>query len=503
MRNNPAEKACHNCRRRRLKCDRTLQSCHKCARTGQECLGYGKLFLWNNGVASRGKMMGKSYAAPASQTHGKVIPNTGYPALSVHPPLLDPLLQSLDKPSRGYLYHFALNLSDDMVISDPSDWNPFRSLIPLSREHPILLHAIVANAAVHVSCLHHQTIAAPATGYHIGSLCASTYHADPSSRAMVDALSAKHKALVLLRHALSDVSNIDVDLVVTVIHLFITFDLIGPSEDEWRAHVQGAIRLITGLKSLETHQTSPVALIRDRITSDCLVYYVLGCTLMGSNHLSDPFLFPGDIVAALIRAEANSWLSLPTPLLQILFKACELSNLASTMTGSTKDASAITYASTLLQAAQTFDINAWAESLEGTRSRTQSRIHAAVSHQNAVRIYICRSIDQISSLDDDPEKLVANIISHLSHVGVTDPVFKATCWPTFISGVETNNLVYRQWALDRLHTFWNIFHWGYLKIAIEVMQTTWSLRDACGYNATGEGNWIRQLKGLKRYPLIA
>ena len=56
-------KACHNCRKRRWRCDRSLPSCQKCSTAGTECLGYGKLFKWNSGVASRGKMMGKSYDA--------------------------------------------------------------------------------------------------------------------------------------------------------------------------------------------------------------------------------------------------------------------------------------------------------------------------------------------------------------------------------------------------------------------------------------------------------
>lgn len=54
-------KACHNCRRRRVRCDSSVPVCQKCAKAGQECLGYGKLFIWNQGVASRGKMMGKTF----------------------------------------------------------------------------------------------------------------------------------------------------------------------------------------------------------------------------------------------------------------------------------------------------------------------------------------------------------------------------------------------------------------------------------------------------------
>lgn len=55
---------CYTCRRRRVKCDRQLPHCAKCLRTKLECLGYTKPLIWNKGVASRGKMMGKTFPAP-------------------------------------------------------------------------------------------------------------------------------------------------------------------------------------------------------------------------------------------------------------------------------------------------------------------------------------------------------------------------------------------------------------------------------------------------------
>ncbi|TLD19047.1 hypothetical protein PspLS_09857 [Pyricularia sp. CBS 133598] len=53
-----APQKCHNCRRRRLRCDRAIPACQKCADYGQECLGYGNLFRWVGAVASRGKRAG-------------------------------------------------------------------------------------------------------------------------------------------------------------------------------------------------------------------------------------------------------------------------------------------------------------------------------------------------------------------------------------------------------------------------------------------------------------
>jgi hypothetical protein len=47
----PSEPQCHNCRRRRIRCDSTLPSCRKCTRKGLDCPGYGrhKPLVWLEG----------------------------------------------------------------------------------------------------------------------------------------------------------------------------------------------------------------------------------------------------------------------------------------------------------------------------------------------------------------------------------------------------------------------------------------------------------------------
>lgn len=66
-------KPCHNCRRQRLRCDRSYPHCNKCTKAGKECLGYGQLFRWTGAVASRGKLAGRTSSAPVSGAgNGKV-----------------------------------------------------------------------------------------------------------------------------------------------------------------------------------------------------------------------------------------------------------------------------------------------------------------------------------------------------------------------------------------------------------------------------------------------
>ncbi|CAI7655765.1 hypothetical protein N7533_007279 [Penicillium manginii] len=81
-------KGCYTCRRRRIICDNGQPTCRKCRDAGKECLGYQKPLVWvKGGVASRGKMMGRSFddvnksdgdakSPPASESNDTAPQNT-------------------------------------------------------------------------------------------------------------------------------------------------------------------------------------------------------------------------------------------------------------------------------------------------------------------------------------------------------------------------------------------------------------------------------------------
>lgn len=92
-------KPCHNCRRRRLRCDRSWPSCNKCMISGQECLGYGKVFVWTQAMDSDGnvKPSSSSRRTPVDECHGVA----GHKRLVLHsgPPLQPSQSQSPPPPS--------------------------------------------------------------------------------------------------------------------------------------------------------------------------------------------------------------------------------------------------------------------------------------------------------------------------------------------------------------------------------------------------------------------
>jgi hypothetical protein len=171
---------CRVCNRRRIKCDRTLPLCGKCAKRGLVCSGYGVILKWNQGVASRGNLKGKALPVKDVQTvpsiselvegpksqavqvrqsmdHSQVI--TTSPALktsSIPNSLVPFKLQNTDE--RRLLHHYDHIVAPNMAWTNSPE-NPWRHIIiPLALVSPPLLNAILAFAAKHINAVTLSTL---------------------------------------------------------------------------------------------------------------------------------------------------------------------------------------------------------------------------------------------------------------------------------------------------------------------------------------------------------
>lgn len=322
---NVPRKPCHNCRRSRLRCDESLPTCNKCLRNGEECLGYQKFFSWVNGVASRGKMVGKSFdnakrtkkiketPAPVNlqderfeETSLTVAPKT--PIIGQHiMPLTrfmsDPLFQDLDQNSRFFLSYckstclvsfprkadilcLELLLSSttvdthvckDLVIYDKPYQNHYRDLLPFTREYKSLLHVILATSALHFSNAleRHHTISTA----ELSSDLAVTEKSSGSINPLVAspqgvyhyALIAKQRALRLLSLELRDPTQTNIMVTLACVLLFIDLELIDSGKNNWRPHVEGSRMLMEHLASVQDIRAVPTGFLMDSLISGCLV----------------------------------------------------------------------------------------------------------------------------------------------------------------------------------------------------------------------------------------
>lgn len=166
---------CRVCNRRRVKCDRRQPTCTKCEKRGLTCSGYGVILKWEQGVASRGNLKGKSLpirnvaetlprSSPVSTSkprESKPERSAGYTyqidkpsnfEISIIPtPLVSHQLQSSEQ--RLLLHHYDNIVAPNMAWADCPE-NPWRhTLIPLALHSPPLLNAILAFAAKHLNAV--------------------------------------------------------------------------------------------------------------------------------------------------------------------------------------------------------------------------------------------------------------------------------------------------------------------------------------------------------------
>ncbi|KAE8372604.1 fungal-specific transcription factor domain-containing protein [Aspergillus bertholletiae] len=200
-------KGCYTCRRRRIICDNGLPTCRKCRDAGKECLGYQKPLVWvKGGVASRGKMMGRSFddvaqsfpdpssddgspsavdpppsavdaqdrldtgsydvpqtsvfddapdAAQWENNFDLIAPETKLPVVDLVPTprgMVDPLFKDMDPMSRFYISHFHRNVVDCLAFYS-NVRNPYRDLTALVGDSPVLAHALATTGALHYALL--------------------------------------------------------------------------------------------------------------------------------------------------------------------------------------------------------------------------------------------------------------------------------------------------------------------------------------------------------------
>ncbi|OTA65991.1 hypothetical protein K449DRAFT_431453 [Hypoxylon sp. EC38] len=456
-----AVKACHNCRTRRLRCDRSIPECHKCTITGQKCLGYGKLYKWVEKATPRDRDGGKPFASSApkaqrplesqSRLDTKTYAESNQLSQNVelwsHTPnfsLLDPLFQDLGLSSRYYLNYYAARFCQDLVLYDSPErgTNPFRELVPMSQEYPFLREIIIAASALHF-CNAMRWNRSPR----------------PAADALVDALRARHRAIKSLQAVIEhqkDLSDVELDeaerdALLAAVLFFVNFALIDSGKGGWRAHMKFVGRLLSMRTSISSESRCPLTempnsesdlkpyldlvtfeplislsfahqpvstsrslSIRDYIASDSMAYYIWSNALdslisSGTRAASTPIEFDGhytEILPILLRTEANSYHSCPSRLLYAIFRTSQLAkDLRSNETGLLNDHQ-MQSCLELLEEVQAFDCDAWADQVctkivaeTGFLDEAELgyRKHIAATFRAAVCLYILLVAPEVRS----------------------------------------------------------------------------------------------------------
>ena len=162
----------------------------------------------------------------------------------------------------------------DLVVRDTPEANPFRELLPLTKKHPLLLQILVATSALHWSNIFRPVNVIPTGLTDPGGYLSLLRSKDLVTRqALIDALTAKQKAMSHLREVLDTLDPAGSDVALAAMHFFIKFDLIDLDKSNgqsWKTHLEGATNIMA-LLSPEGSNSSSSRTLRDRVISDCFM----------------------------------------------------------------------------------------------------------------------------------------------------------------------------------------------------------------------------------------
>ncbi|KAF5670557.1 acriflavine sensitivity control ACR-2 [Fusarium heterosporum] len=573
-----ADKPCHNCRRRRLRCDRLLPHCAKCEAKGVECLGYSQIFQWTGAVASRGRLAGQqssaalytparpftaqsrssvssvSSASPASTSSVSCADSPSVtsspafvaPSLSQvqeltetsegesesevdlindddyeidhddgngddaatplasgdgdtqlvcatshsHPlasetstpwVLVDPLYQDITSNHRQYLAYFDARLSRDFVAYDMPD-NPFRNLLKFTQAHPLLRQVIIAASATHMYNRSRPWLSSESLDRGLGP-----------RNLLMDALEAKHQVLRMLPSALQSIESIGGDIVLAAILFLINVELIESGKHNWKAHFDGAGKIMKLLGPVSDVDES----LRDYIVSDCFIYYILESTFRPTPSDSHSF-FESCQALKILGKTTNSYYCCPPELLEIMLVASRLSN---SKHDDVVSVDMVTAAGTsLLDRARNFDVLPWAQSIDITNIPSTegdpilSRFRVATSHRLAICLYILNAIPAVGGWvgEDLADTIFAELHQVLSMIPDDDTNFKATTWVTFVFGACAKTSEMKDWVSVQIKKLMLESPWGFLYAARDALQMLWSVQ-AEGMPMT---SWVQTLRDL-------
>ncbi|KAK3374573.1 fungal-specific transcription factor domain-containing protein [Podospora didyma] len=491
---------CHNCRRRRLRCDQSYPTCHKCSISGEECLGYGIMLRWANAPAIKGKLAGQTLALKESgrqtnPTYQTTALSWAQNPISINLSLVDPLLSHLNKDHRRYINHFTTVVCRDLVSLDQDDKNPFRAMVSLIGKFDYLEAVIVATSAMHLTTL-------------------NRYRGLPPGPELVDSLVSKDRAIRLLKSAIDQGSPTNQAMVLAAIVFFVNLDLIDSGKGGWKIHIDAAGSLISSLQERGPKNLgldSTIAALADAMAADCLTYRIMASTITCAGSMAGFIQEHVDVCAVLQRAEAHSYHCCPPLILQIILSSGLLFVPPTTPQAHPHQqqevrmegySSVTEMALSLLDQVRSFDIIGWVHSIRGLSPNDdlEARVHVAAAHRAAACLYLLLTVPEAQIVPSSPQldDLVAEIVYHLSSIDVGHVLLKGTIWPTFMAGAQTDDLAQREWCASRLFAVWAenpwVCPWGYVDSAMQMLRDIWTWRD----NRPGEEalsmNWLQELK---------
>jgi hypothetical protein len=212
---------------------------------------------------------------------------------------------------------------------------------------------------------------------------------------------------------------------------------------------------------------------------------------------------------ALRIAELDHYSSCPAQISQLILAASALPATESTHGSRCKDHGRDPCTQCIFLSIQEFDPGDWALTLQ-LRTPTDDfteRYHIASAYKAAAALYISQIIpDDHHTCDHrptQPHDLVHNILSHISLIPRSNPLFKSSIWPICIAGAETTDPQHRAAVLLHLRTLSIEIRWQSTYGAEQALKAFWERIDALPEQEPHRARrWLDEFRsmGVSIYP---
>jgi hypothetical protein len=132
------------------------------------------------------------------------------------------------------------------------------------------LQVIIATSAIHWSNLVRRFEIPPGMADSTGIVTMLRSRDLVTQKALIDALTAKQKAMSHMREVLDTLDPAGSEVALAAMHFFIKFDLIDlnkPDNQSWRAHLEGATSIMA-LLNPDSNPNASSRILRDRVITD-------------------------------------------------------------------------------------------------------------------------------------------------------------------------------------------------------------------------------------------
>ncbi|KAI0135240.1 fungal-specific transcription factor domain-containing protein [Daldinia grandis] len=464
---------CWTCRRKRLKCDGCLPTCFKCKKNGYECLGYStsKPLVWI-GLASRGKMVGRSFGKQTAELSDKRQQSTSLAPL-VARTLADPIFQNLSPKSKQYLSYYVHRCCMECTLYEKTSPNGFREFLVMIPGNPALVHSILAISAIHqaqaVICIPDipaKHIASDGTFLDRMDVASSRGYDATSSAQYTDALTHLSLCINALRGSLNDGTD-TLGAAIASVLLLVWADVIDSGTTSWKHHLEGLEVLVSLQRSARGanpgSQMRTASALQTWFEETFAILSLFGSTFEPSLVKLLDIFPPSELAEVLKRTEFHSWTGCPAALLGTLrvFSVFSLNSLEHDIPR-------------LFTELQQFCTMSWAKK-SPQPSLTHVRRSLGEAWKGAIEIYGRRIVGgKYPEFQEVPSDLIRTTLFHLGEIGHNDTHFKGIVWPAFVVGAEAQTDQQRQFIIKIFEHVSQLSHMLTFHVALAQLRRIWA-----------------------------